>query len=79
MATRRTMYGAGQEGQTASENGRRRLAAARTPSAQQLGARGTGLGLAMVVEIVSAHDGKVTLSSSPGEGSTFTLTLGGSE
>jgi len=42
---------------------------------QRLGARGTGLGLAMVDEIVRAHAGEVLLDSKVGEGSTFTIML----
>lgn len=34
-----------------------------------------GIGLALVREIAQAHDGDVTVSSSPGRGATFTLTL----
>ena len=37
--------------------------------------RGTGVGLALAREIVRAHDGDVTVSSVPGEGSVFTITL----
>ena len=36
---------------------------------------GTGLGLAMVREIAQIHGGAASVSSSPGEGSTFILTL----
>lgn len=36
---------------------------------------GTGLGLAMVKEIASAHGGSVSVASTPGEGSTFTVRL----
>ena len=36
---------------------------------------GTGLGLAMVREIAQIHGGTASVSSSPGEGSTFILTL----
>lgn len=36
---------------------------------------GTGLGLALVKEIVRAHGGKVTVTSVPGRGSTFAFSL----
>jgi len=36
---------------------------------------GTGLGLAIAREIVLAHNGKIEVSSSPGEGAVFTVTL----
>jgi signal transduction histidine kinase len=36
---------------------------------------GTGLGLYIVQEIVTAHGGHVTVESMPGQGTTFTLTL----
>lgn len=37
--------------------------------------QGTGIGLAMVKEIVQAHNGQVAVRSIPGEGSTFTVRL----
>ncbi len=37
--------------------------------------KGTGLGLAMVQQIVLAHDGEIRLESDSGRGSTFTLLL----
>jgi len=47
----------------------------RAASAETAGARGTGLGLAMVQHIVSAHGGEVRVSSQPSGGSTFTILL----
>lgn len=37
--------------------------------------KGAGLGLALVDQIIRAHNGRVELTSAPGEGSTFTLVL----
>ncbi len=45
----------------------------RGADARSRGIRGTGLGLAMVTEIMQAHGGRVDLESQPGQGSTFTL------
>lgn len=36
---------------------------------------GTGIGLSLVHEYVDLHDGTITLDSTPGEGSTFTVRL----
>jgi signal transduction histidine kinase len=48
---------------------------ARGANAAAIGAKGTGLGLAMVQHIVGAHGGNVQVESTPGDGSTFTITL----
>jgi signal transduction histidine kinase len=47
----------------------------RGEEARVRGIKGTGIGLAMVDEIVKAHGGRVDLESRPGEGSTFTIVL----
>lgn len=47
----------------------------RGEQAQTLGITGTGIGLAMVEEIVRAHHGRVWVDSEPGKGSTFTIAL----
>ena len=47
----------------------------RGEQAQRLGIGGTGLGLAMVKEIVREHHGEVQVDSVEGEGSTFTIAL----
>jgi signal transduction histidine kinase len=39
------------------------------------GRAGSGIGLAIVSELVRAHGGRVVLDSTPGEGSTFTVVL----
>lgn len=47
----------------------------RGDAAKLQGIKGTGIGLAMVRHIVKAHGGTVQVSSVPGEGSAFTITL----
>jgi signal transduction histidine kinase len=37
--------------------------------------QGSGLGLAIVRKIVDAHDGRIDVASTPGTGTTFTVTL----
>ncbi len=39
------------------------------------GERGTGMGLPLVSDIIGAHAGQITVESTPGSGSTFTITL----
>ncbi len=47
----------------------------RGEGARARGIKGTGIGLAMVAQIVEAHRGRVTVESTPGKGSTFTIAL----
>jgi two-component system phosphate regulon sensor histidine kinase PhoR len=47
----------------------------RVDAARSRAIGGTGLGLAIVKHIVQAHDGGVTVHSTPGEGSVFTISL----
>jgi signal transduction histidine kinase len=43
--------------------------------AKASGARGVGIGLALVKTVVTAHGGSIAVESEPGAGCTFTVTL----
>ena len=47
----------------------------RTRRAEQSGESGTGIGLSIVEQIITHHGGKIEVTSSPGQGSCFTLVL----
>ena len=48
---------------------------ARIPGAASRSHEGSGIGLALVFDLAAAHSGSVGLTSEPGHGSTFTVTL----
>jgi len=47
----------------------------RGPEARSLASEGTGVGLALVADLVRAHDGCVEVASIPGRGSTFAVRI----
>lgn len=47
----------------------------RQKSTELAGVHGTGLGLSFVETVVKKHQGEISVASTPGEGSTFTLKL----
>jgi two-component system OmpR family sensor kinase len=47
----------------------------RTRKAEESGEAGTGIGLSIVEQIVMQHGGSIEVTSSPGQGSCFTLVL----
>jgi two-component system OmpR family sensor kinase/two-component system sensor histidine kinase BaeS len=47
----------------------------RADSSRQRATGGSGLGLAIVKSIVEAHGGRVSVESTPGQGTTFTIAL----
>ena len=63
------------EGMTAEETAHLFEPFYRTEQAKSSGKPGTGMGLAMVKDIVKRHKGKIEVTSKPEKGSTFRVTL----
>jgi two-component system phosphate regulon sensor histidine kinase PhoR len=47
----------------------------RVPHGDTHNAKGYGLGLSYVAQVIKKHDGTITVQSVPGEGTAFTITL----
>jgi two-component system sensor histidine kinase SenX3 len=47
----------------------------RTKKAEQSGEVGTGIGLSIVQQIINHHGGRLKVTSSPGQGSCFTMVV----
>jgi len=47
----------------------------RVQSTDTEGIAGTGLGLALALHVVEAHNGRIDVKSSPGRGSTFSVRI----
>ena len=47
----------------------------RTKKAEASGEAGTGIGLSLVQQIVTHHNGRMEVTSTPGAGSCFTMVL----
>jgi len=47
----------------------------RSPEARERSSEGSGVGLALLADLVRVHDGRVTVASQPGRGTTFSVFL----
>jgi two-component system sensor histidine kinase BaeS len=47
----------------------------RSPEARERSSEGSGVGLALLADLVRVHDGRVSVASEPGRGTTFTVLL----